>query len=215
MAGELPHSKLLGAAAREALKPLGLRQKGRSRVWLDDRSWWVGIVEFQPSSFSRGTYLNVGAMWLWRERRTVGFDVGHRVDSVGFVEYQDDAQFEPHARWLASIAADRVIELRSAFPTTGAALAYLLAHNHDSGWPRIDAATAAGLAGQVDEAIRLFRSLETNDVAWWQEAVIRANELADLLDSQDGLDQFRDAVCRTIRAGRSALKLDPAKPIDV
>ncbi|HEX4035315.1 MAG TPA: hypothetical protein VHX66_12810, partial [Solirubrobacteraceae bacterium] len=66
MAREPPHSKLLTTAAREVLRPMGLRQKRRSRVWLDDRAWWVGVVEFQASSFSPGTYLNVGAMWLWR-----------------------------------------------------------------------------------------------------------------------------------------------------
>ena len=26
-----------------------------------------GVVEFQPSSWTRGSYLNVGAMWLWRD----------------------------------------------------------------------------------------------------------------------------------------------------
>jgi len=33
----LIHSNRILAAAREHLKPLGLRQKGRSRTWLDDR----------------------------------------------------------------------------------------------------------------------------------------------------------------------------------
>jgi hypothetical protein len=30
------HTKLLNAAAREVLAPLGAVQKGRSRTWLDD-----------------------------------------------------------------------------------------------------------------------------------------------------------------------------------
>ena len=48
MAVELPHSKLITSAARDVLRPLGLRRRGRSRVWLDDRGWWLGVVEFQP-----------------------------------------------------------------------------------------------------------------------------------------------------------------------
>jgi hypothetical protein len=82
-----PHTRLLTAAARGILRPLGLRQKGRSRTWLDDRGWWVGVVEFQSSSWSKGRYLNVGGMWLWHEHgRDVHFDVGHRVDGAGFIE---------------------------------------------------------------------------------------------------------------------------------
>src|SRR5256885_11111558 len=61
MAEADPHSKLITAAAREILRPLGLFQKGRSRVWLDDQGWWLGVVEFQPSDWSKGSYLNVGA----------------------------------------------------------------------------------------------------------------------------------------------------------
>jgi hypothetical protein len=44
----LPHNRLVAQAAKEVLSPLGLTQKGRSRVWLDDHAWWLGVVEFQP-----------------------------------------------------------------------------------------------------------------------------------------------------------------------
>ncbi len=45
------HTRLLTAAARSILRPLGCVQKGRSRTWLDDQDWWVGVVEFQPSAW--------------------------------------------------------------------------------------------------------------------------------------------------------------------
>ena len=98
-----PHSRLITAAAREVLRPLGLFQKGRSRTWLDDRGWWLGVVEFQPSSFSKGSYLNVGAMWLWhRTIKHIQFDVGHRVADVGYVEFESEAQFAPEAEKFAA-----------------------------------------------------------------------------------------------------------------
>jgi len=54
------HSKIIADAAKRNLAPIGLTRKGRSRVWLDDRGWYVTVVEFQPSGFSKGSYLNVG-----------------------------------------------------------------------------------------------------------------------------------------------------------
>jgi hypothetical protein len=63
-----PHTKLLIAAARDVLRPIGLTQKGRLRTWLDDLGWWLGVVEFQSSSWSRGSYLNVGVNWLWNPK---------------------------------------------------------------------------------------------------------------------------------------------------
>lgn len=60
---DFDHNKILNAAAREVLRPLGFRQRGRSRMWFEDRGWWLVLVEFQPSQWSRGSYLNVGPMW--------------------------------------------------------------------------------------------------------------------------------------------------------
>jgi hypothetical protein len=79
------------------LRPLGLQRKGRSRVWFDDHGWWVGVVGFQPSRFSRGSYLNVGAMWLWSGNSHVTDQVGVRVRRAPFVSYESDAQFAPEA----------------------------------------------------------------------------------------------------------------------
>ena len=55
------HTKIITQAAREILRPKGLVQIGRSRLWTDDHGWWLINVEFQPSGVSKGSYLNVGA----------------------------------------------------------------------------------------------------------------------------------------------------------
>jgi len=80
------HNRLLTSAARAELVPLGCVQKGRSRTWLDDHEWWVGVVEFQPSAWSKGSYLNVGVCWLWYEKDYYSFDTalvadGSRIES--------------------------------------------------------------------------------------------------------------------------------------
>lgn len=60
--------RVIATAARQALGPLGLVRKGRSRLWIDDHGWWLINVEFQPSGYSTGCYLNVGEQHLWVAR---------------------------------------------------------------------------------------------------------------------------------------------------
>jgi hypothetical protein len=99
------HNKVLGAAARDALGPLGLTQKGRSRTWLDDHGWYVVVVEFQPSAWSKGSYLNVAAMWLWKPKDDLSFDYGGRGGSrVSEFERADRGEWREIAANLAAMA---------------------------------------------------------------------------------------------------------------
>ncbi len=145
-----PHSQLLTAAARRILRPLGLQQRGRSRLWLDDHGWWVVVVEFRPSSWSKGSYLNVGAMWLWFEKDYFSFDCGYRVENLAL--YQDEAQFAPLAENFARGAADEVARLRSIFPSVQAAARQLAAKPQKGFWDNFHAGVACGLAGKTAQA---------------------------------------------------------------
>ena len=169
-------------------------------------------MEFQPSAWSRGSYLNVGAMWLWHEHEHhIRFDVGHRVDTAGFAEYENDEQFAPLAKELASSAAQRIRVLRRQFADLDAAVEYLVANNPGTDWPAFNAGVALGVSERVDEAQRVFRSLEANpgDPRWWVDAVTRGHELAALLDAPDGVASFRQVIAKSVRAFRADLKLDP------
>jgi hypothetical protein len=109
------HNRLLISAAKAELLPIGCAQKGRSRTWLDDHEWWVGVVEFQPSAWSKGSYLNVGVCWLWYEKDYYSFDAalgahGSRVES--FHEFDGTDAFASSARVLSQRARDEVLALR-------------------------------------------------------------------------------------------------------
>ena len=88
-----PHDKIIADAAKARLRPHGFHRKGRSRLWFADHGWWLTIVEFQPSAWSKGSNLNVAAEFLWVETGNFGFDFGGRL--AEFVEYQSDGQFAP------------------------------------------------------------------------------------------------------------------------
>jgi hypothetical protein len=137
LATSLIHSKIIAQAAKDTLSPLGVFQKGRSRTWIDDRGWWIVVIEFQPSSWSRGSYLNVGAMWLWHAKDYLSFDVGSRIAS--FVKYSDERQFTPEAVKLAALAREETLKLRRQFASVSEAARYLpkRARKHPNPWTEL------------------------------------------------------------------------------
>lgn len=74
----MDHNSLIKAKAKEILVPAGFRQKGSSRLWYKREGWWSCVVEFQPSSFAKGSFLNVSACLHWFPRDHFSFDLGSR-----------------------------------------------------------------------------------------------------------------------------------------
>src|SRR5438105_812660 len=101
------HGRLIAAAAKAALAPLGCRRKGQSRLWYSDQRFWIISVEFQPSAWSKGSYLNVGVSWLWSPGR--GIDISTR--PVDFVAYENVNQFQPLIEKVAKRGAEEVAHL--------------------------------------------------------------------------------------------------------
>jgi hypothetical protein len=65
MATQNEHGRLIAAAAKAALLPLGCRRIGQSRVWYSDERFWAVSIEFQPSAWRKGSYLIVGVTLFW------------------------------------------------------------------------------------------------------------------------------------------------------
>jgi hypothetical protein len=160
-----PHDKLIANAAKAALAPLGFQRKGRSRLWFADHRWWLVVVEFQPSSWSKGSYLNVAAHWLWADVGTFSFDFGGRLD--GYEEYASDEQFAAAAVSLAVRASTEAQRLTKIFSSLSATATVLLtaartkpsrAPGHP-GWMAYNAGVAAGLVGCTDDAMEMFRNV--------------------------------------------------------
>jgi hypothetical protein len=208
-----PHNRLLAEAARAVLKPLGLQQKGRSRTWLDDQGWWIGVVEFQPSSWSKGTYLNVGVTWPWHpdDDPFLYFDVSSRIE--GFVQYASTEQFEPEAYRLAHRAADEIRTLRDRLSDFGTAARLLTEECRlYSGWACWDGAVASILAGDSRGALDMFAAVEASDDErdWWQPVKRQASAWARLL--QDDERELRSEVRALMTRNRAAFGLPPDHP---
>src|ERR1035437_4285858 len=118
-----PHEAILRTAAKANLVPLGMRQKGRSRTWFGDHGWWLAVVEFQPSSWSKGSYLNVACMWLWYPQNHISFNVCERMGS--YAEFKDEESFRLAADKLACLAAEGTLTNQQRFQSINAAFEYL------------------------------------------------------------------------------------------
>lgn len=114
------HNKIINAAAKKILAPEGLFRVGSSRTWIDDNGYFVIQVEFQPSSYDRGSYLNVGISFLWetseRLNETLAFNIGYRVNKVGYASYRgNDAAYEKKMEDFAEAAMEKVREYSMLF----------------------------------------------------------------------------------------------------
>jgi hypothetical protein len=199
-------ARIIDREAAATLRPLGLAQKGRSRTWVDDRGWWLTIVEFQPSKHGNASFLNVGACWLTYAKDYLSFDLGYRQRELAVFETTE--QFTEAMRDYAIDAADRVVELRRTISSPAAALERLMAERRPgtADWNTYHAGVFAGVVGDLALARRLLGEVlgETATNDWQKERASRAEALAKL-----DAGPFRDEVVRTVASARALLKLPP------
>lgn len=206
-------SKLVAAAARARLRPLGLLQRGRSRLWLDDRGWWLGLVEFPSPRWSQGSGLHVGAMWLWQDVDHFTFNVSERLR--GTADYRDDEQFAPVAEELALLARERIEELRYRFVDLASVERYMAVQPVGRGfvWELWNAGVVAALAGDTASAQKRLAVVLEEDplVPWMHEAQEVARELLHMVHDQRVV---RDWVVDRVLSCRQRLSLESPKPTE-
>jgi hypothetical protein len=205
MAKQNEHGRLIAAAAEVALAPLNCRRIGQSRSWISDQRSWVIMIEFQPSAWEKGTYLNVWPQWLW-----LRLGAGHMNLRVGdFIAFKSAEQFTPLVEDLAAQAAQRVVELRNEFRTLCHISRFLTGRINDNCFRIYAAAVTAGLAGDTAAARRLFNRIQMLDVgnyAPWIEVQTESAMLAAVLDEPA---QYRATALATIEEFRRRLRLLP------
>jgi hypothetical protein len=197
------HNAVITAEARHVLKPLGLVRQGKSRVWIDDHGWWTIQVEFQPSAWSKGSYLNVGINWLLYEGSVGAFNIGSRVD-MPFIEATGNESFKQDAHTLALRAKEEVENLRSQFSTLEAAASYYRDSGPQSAWDDYYYGVLLALVGDIAGAKVAFESVPTHRLKFgWEKALaLRASELHKLTSDQTAfVETIRGIVLRTRSIG--------------
>jgi len=163
------HSKIIDKVAKQKLKPLGIVQKGKSIVWLDDRGWFTTVIEFQPSSWAKGAYLNIGANFHWHKAEHFGFDLGGREEN-NFVEYKNDEQFVAEMEKFCDLIIKKVLEFRENLKTIFLAKGIILKHNFPSEelWGNYHKGIICGLTSDFDELNKFFSDiLKQDSIGQW------------------------------------------------
>ncbi|MFJ2746280.1 hypothetical protein ACIO3O_42220 [Streptomyces sp. NPDC087440] len=201
MAAISPASRLITAAARERLRPLGLRQQGRSRIWIDDHGWWITIVEFPSPRWSQGSGLTVGAMWLWQDFAHLAFDFHEHVRTTE--DFRNERQFTPVAAILAQEAEQRIEDFRIRLADLNSVATTLIARPSRTGhlWEDFNAGVAAALTGQPEIARQRLTRVQREDpfVDWITEAQQTAPIVSALAQDTTALQdwaQTRITSCR-------------------
>lgn len=207
-----PHDKIIANAAKASLRPLGFQRKGQSRLWFSDHSWWLAVVEFQPSSWSKGSYLNVATHWLWMDIAPISFDFGGRLE--GFEEYASDEQFAIAVARLTASAAEEARRLEAMFGSLADTAEILLGQARietrqapaHPGWMAYNAGVAAGLVGRTQDAAEMFGRVLNGSAGEASVLHLKAERMSNLTSD---LAKLRQEVASLITHQREALRLPP------
>src|SRR5262249_45883212 len=125
-----------------------------------------------------------------------------------FVVYDDENQFASATRGVATVAAQRVTELRELFTDVRSTAQALQKHamTDDQGWPSYHAGVAAGLAGDAATARTRLSNVAAGQptTPWEEELIAQARDLSELLDDHPA---FMDRITNTVVQTRARLKL--------
>ena len=207
----IDYNRLIASAAASALGPLGFVRKGRSRLWYADHAWWAGLVEFQPTAGGGGSYLNVGAKFLWGEP-VWSFDYWTPPDirKGGLTNFHTEPPILAAER-LSSAAADAARNLALDLSGLARAASHTarLAVRTNSERVRYHAAILTGLAGQPDEAVQLLSAfgddLENATGETWRANLQEDTALLRGLETQQDI---RTLVNDRIQRTRTQLRLN-------
>lgn len=201
------HSKIINKTAKKVLEPYGIKQKGKSRIWLDDHGWYTTVIEFQPFNGRQGTTLNVGVNFNWYEQVYFSFDISFRQE-VDFVDYEgNEDHFSKEVEKICKIALNKVLEYRENLQNIHKAKPFILNHTYTSEniWGSYHKGTICGLTNDLVEQNHYYQKLlqESHPVAWLNELKDRVN----LLIADSGHHQFTENIIETIRKTRILKKL--------
>lgn len=197
-----PHSKIINRVARQVLKPIGVKRKGQSRIWLDDNGWWITVIEFQPSAWSKGSYLNVGINFQWYPQEHLSFDIGYR--EAGFVEYESDEQFEPNAQEFVRLAKAKILEIRELLSSPKSVKEYVvssLQEHRPTLWGEFHQGMSCILAKEKSQAIAYLNQVLSNphDAGWAIDLKEFVSKLISLLESSEDAFQFLNEIVNKSR----------------
>ena len=206
MAKQNEHGRIIATAAKATLLPIGCRRIGQSRCWISDQRYWIILIEFQPSAWAKGSYLNVTPHWLWL--RYGANDYHPR--PADFIPFENAKQFTPLIENMAAVAARTVLDMRARFRTPEKVYRFFAERISQNPFPLYRAAATAGFVRDVALARQLFKRMETlgteNYGSWINDLKFECATLAAMLDDSV---RYRSAILDAVTERRHRFRLSP------
>lgn len=152
------HNKLLKKIAKEKLIPHGIIQEGKSRTFLYDNGWWTIVIEFQSSSWSKGSYLNIGVDFNFFPRDHFAFTYGHR--EKGFEEAKDENHFTQMINDYCDFTILKVDELKVKFKDVWAATNTFKKQVDNDPWDNFELGVLYSLTGNISNAKKYLQKVK-------------------------------------------------------
>jgi hypothetical protein len=152
-------AKIIRKVAKERLAEKGFKQKGRSRLWYFSGDYYLILVEFQPSSWEKGTYLNVGLDFHWYPKEYFSFEFGQRL--ADFKRFEDENQFRKDIEEMCDVASVKYNQYRQVFKENAGAADRLLKlyDNTLTDWDKFSIGVLFGVGGQSNDAIKYLKQI--------------------------------------------------------
>ncbi len=205
------HSKIINKTAKKILGAYGIKQKGQSRIWLDDNGWFTTVIEFQPFHGRQGTTLNVGINFNWYENEYFSFDIDCRQD-VDFADYEENQEkFLSDVEKFCEIALSKTLEYRDQLNNIYNAKSFILSHTFTSEniWGSYHKGVVCGLNNDFTQLNEYFQKLlkENHPGEWLNEL---KNLTHFLIKNSDSQNNFSEKIIEIIAKTRILKKLPEA-----
>lgn len=181
---------------------MGITQKGRSRTFLYDKGWYTIIIEFQPGSFAKGSYLNVGADLHFFPREHPAFSYGYRVEDLS--EFENEEQWFRAVHRLCDRAIGEVRRIEHDLSDHRRAVGSLRQAFEGEPWQRYELGFLRALNGDPLRArwhlMRIAMSGAEHDVEQQRKSL--AKEILGKLGHREELQHFLNDVIRRTRVAK-------------
>lgn len=205
MTTTIDHNKLLTKIAKSKFKSHDIKQKGQSRLFYFDNYWFTILIEFQPFSHDKGTFLNVAADFNFYPRDYFAYRLGGR--ETEFIPFENEEQFSKAIDELCDIAIKKVEQIKSQLADYSSAEKILINDPKlEDGWNKLDIAFVSALNGNLETATNsLNKILADNCTYEWE---YKRKEFVSKIIGWLGQSDINAQVDSQIKQARKLKKLD-------
>jgi hypothetical protein len=167
MATTTDHNKLIKKIAKERFNALDIFQWKKSRTFLYDKWWYTIVIEFQPSSSSKGTYLNIGVDFNFYPRDSFAFQFGYR--EKPFESFVNEQQFSKYINKLCDIVIEKIKELDTQFADFKTGLKTLEKEKSNNSWTLYVIGILYALEGNYSKSLEILKKISSEEcLTNWQ-----------------------------------------------